>query len=136
LENKYNLICFITILVVMLLMDKKLKRIIGYKPNSSVQNKNKDTSPTHELKTEVPITNLAPTQEINVLDVITVELKKTEKVIKWINTHPEFKWGVMCNKIGIDKGNFQRTLKSANPKIKIEFIPKIIDFLKKYGYAE
>lgn len=106
-------------------MDKKMKRIIGYTGEPLASVRKKVAAPVVEIK-EVPV---------GVPAIIAGELSKVKKITEWINSHPEFKWGVMCNKIGIDKGNFQRTLKSEDPKIKIEFIGKIEDFLKEYGYA-
>lgn len=66
----------------------------------------------------------------------TPEPNKALKIVAWVNNHPEFKWAAMCRKIGLDKGNFQRVLKSKKPVIKAALIPKIEEILKKYGYAE
>jgi len=107
-------------------MDKKLKRVIGFKRNEI------KIEPKHEKEQVQDIHSIS----IDIDAVLSEQLKKSIKITKWINSHPEFKWGVMCNKVGIDKGNFQRTLKTQEPKIKIEFISKIVDFLKNYGYAE
>lgn len=120
-------------------MDKKLKRTIGYRPDNISVTPKKDRHPLAappevKINPEVIVSSIGTT--VNISEVISVELGKVEKIVKWINEHPEFKWGVMCNKIGIDKGNFQRTLKSDTPKIKIEFIPKIETFLINYGYAK
>lgn len=60
--------------------------------------------------------------------------KRSENIVKWIKGHPEFKWSAMCLKIGLDKGNFQRILKSDSPSIKEEHLPKIEEILKQYGY--
>ncbi len=117
---------------------KKLNRVIGYRPVNVVEKVKKDTHPlAKKSEAENPSVLEVKTDEaaINILEVISDDLKKGEKVVKWINEHPEFKWGVMCKKIGLDKGNFQRTLKSNAPKIKIEFVYKIEDFLKEYGYV-
>lgn len=113
-------------------MDKKLKRTIGYRPDSFPIKPKKDTHPLATVQ-EPEITKESA---VNILEVISGELGKVKKIVKWIKDHPEFKWGVMCNKIGIDKGNFQRMLKSDSPKIKIEFIPQIETFLTNYGYAK
>lgn len=109
-----------------------MKRTIGYKPTEST---NKPKRDTHPLASIAQLGKEAA-QPVNVLELISEELVKVDKIVKWINVHPEFKWGVMCDKIGIDKGNFHRTLKSNTPKIKIEFIPQIETFLTNYGYAK
>ena len=106
-------------------MDKKLKRVIGFKPNQSIPK-----------TTENVTQNLEESKSADIDALISDYLKKANKIVGWINSHPAFKWGLMCNKIGVDKGNFQRTLKSKDPKIKVEFISKIEDFLKNYGYAK
>lgn len=62
-------------------------------------------------------------------------LEQSKKITDWIATHPEFKWSAMCKKLGIDKGNFQRSIKGKVPNIKQEFIRKIEQFLKDYGYG-
>lgn len=116
-------------------MDKKMKRMIGYKPNPVLSKVKKDTHPLASVPEEpIPPTQSAVATQ-NILEIISEELIKVDKIVKWINGHPEFKWGVMCDKIGIDKGNFHRTLKSNTPKIKIEYIAPIEDFIKNYGYA-
>lgn len=58
-----------------------------------------------------------------------------KKIVEWINSHEMFKWSKMCLKIGIDKGNFARVLQSEDPIITEENKVKIIDIIKKYGYA-
>jgi hypothetical protein len=59
---------------------------------------------------------------------------KSKKIVNWIKSHPAIKWSLICKSAGIDKGNFQRTLKSEKPKIKIEHIIKLEKELKQYGY--
>jgi hypothetical protein len=65
--------------------------------------------------------------------LLTIE-SRSKKITEWINSHPAIKWSVICKNAGIDKGNFQRILKSKNPIIKIENIVKLERELKKYGY--
>lgn len=110
-------------------MDKKLNRTIGYiKPTSAVKI-------TPAKNTEV-INPEIQTTEIDLAAIIETAKIKTKKVVKWINDHEEFKWGVMCTKLGIDRGNFQRTLNSDEPNIKIELVLQIENFLTAYGYAK
>ena len=59
---------------------------------------------------------------------------KSQKITSWIKSHPAIKWSFICKIVGIDKGNFQKILKSENPSIKIENIIKLEKELKKYGY--
>lgn len=55
-------------------------------------------------------------------------------VVDWINTHPLFKWSGMCLKLGIDKGNFGRLLKSPKPELKVEVLNKVVEFLREYRF--
>lgn len=113
-------------------MDKKLNRVIGYIPNKVATKVFKKEEPVLEqMANDSKDETVA---KVNIAVLIEAELGKAKKIVNWINGHKEFKWGAMCTKLGIDRGNFQRTLKSAEPTIKIEFIGKIEDFLKKYGY--
>lgn len=82
---------------------------------------------------DIPIKNEPQTDTSS---VIIAELAKSPKITKWINDHPLFKWGTMCDSLGIDKGNFHRILNSKEPKIKIELISPIENILKDYGYAK
>lgn len=112
-------------------MDKKLNRQIGFVRGEAVDSKK--TSVVEKKEVEVkketdPVLNLS--------SVLELADKKSKKIVDWINGHEEFKWGVMCTKLEIDRGNFQRILKNPTLKIKFELIPKIELFLKKYGYAE
>ena len=67
-------------------------------------------------------------------DVPDLIKNKSKKITTWINSHPAIKWSLVCKNVGIDKGNFQKILKSENPSIKIENIIKLEKELKKYGY--
>jgi hypothetical protein len=125
-------------------MDKTLKRKIGYQPPKKT---------VTVLKTPVPVPNVpdqatfkdaqkgkrdkpsagskALAKEIMKAPVITAK-----QVVDWIKSHPLFKWGSMCFLIGIDKGNFARTLESADPKIKPEILTKIVAVIKQYGFTQ
>lgn len=113
-------------------MDKKLKRVIGYVPDKATVKFSKKEEPVLEQMANA--VKEETVTKVNITYFIEAELGKAKKIVNWINGHKEFKWGVMCTKLGIDRGNFQRTLKSPEPNIKIEFISKIEEFLKSYGY--
>lgn len=112
-------------------MDKKMKRVVGY----VAPKVEKKESVIKAQKMEDVLAEPVKSQ-INVSEIIASEIEKAPKIVKWINDHPAFKWGVMCSELGIDRGNFQRTLNSEKIKIKIEFIAPIEEYLKKYGYVQ
>lgn len=117
-------------------MDKKTTRVIGYvKPglNTRVETPKKEK----KIKENVTETDtvVSEVKEPDLSILVDLQKTKSEKIVKWINSHREFKWGVMCTKLKIDRGNFQRTLKNEKPLIKVELIPQIENFLKTYGYA-
>jgi len=116
---------------------KALARKIGYvKPTSKAKvNLVKETEITETIA-EVKADTQSKEPEIDLVAIVEASKLKTKKVVKWINEHEEFKWGVMCTKLGIDRGNFQRTLNSTEPSIKIELVLQIEDFLTAYGYAK
>lgn len=103
--------------------DKKLKRQIGYIPSSVIKPVEKKLTETKDTVTDI-------------VELLKNEKKKAVKIVEWINSHKEFKWGGMCSELKIDRGNFQRILKSKSPSIKIEHVSKIESFLTKYGYAK
>lgn len=107
---------------------KRLARTIGYvKPEL----RKGDLQPEIESPKGEP-NNSKP----NLLELVEIQKAKSLKIAKWINEHKEFKWGLMCTDLKIDRGNFQRTLKKEQPIIKVELIPEIEKFLKTYGYAD
>lgn len=107
-------------------MDKKLNRVIGYvKPAVS--------APRNPAKEYVEPEK--GNSDGDLLAAIESAKGRAKKIVKWINEHKEFKWGVMCTKLNIDRGNFQRTLNSKEPNIKIEVILQIETFLTAYGYV-
>jgi len=98
----------------------KLNRQIGYvKP---------------ELKSDTISVENKKSNEINIDDILGIAKNKSKKIVLWIKSHPAIKWSVICKNVGIDKGNFQKILKSEDPSIKIENIIKLEKELKKYGY--
>jgi len=109
-------------------MDKKLNRVIGYVKPSGVTQKQVGIKEPPKVAEE-------PKGEVDLLAAIEAAKGKAKKIVKWINEHEEFKWGVMCTKLKIDRGNFQRTLNSNEPSIKIELVLQIENFLTAYGYA-
>lgn len=63
---------------------------------------------------------------------------KTQIIISWIGGHEYFKWAKMCGDLGIDPGNFHRTInsKTQSHKIKDEQADKIIEVMRGYGYRD
>lgn len=59
-----------------------------------------------------------------------------KSIISWIKAHPLFKWSAMCKDIGLDYGNFHRTMSTGYPTLKEPVIKKITKILSKYGYEE
>lgn len=59
-----------------------------------------------------------------------------KQLIAWIQKHPLFKWGTMCQQIGIDKANFKRTMESEEQVIKPEIASKIEAILRLYGFGK
>jgi hypothetical protein len=101
-------------------MATRLNRQIGYiKPKESL-----DLKISQEVKFE----------EITVSEIPDLIKLKSKKITSWIKSHPAIKWSFICKSVGIDKGNFQKILKSDSPIIKIENIIKLEKELKKYGY--
>lgn len=112
---------------------KKPNRQIGYiKPELKKAGVMEKEVP----KSEVALVNKEETLAAKIEAIENYEKKATISIIKWIKSHPEFKWGVMCKNLSIDKGNFHRTINSKEPVIKLEDIIRIEETLKKYGYAE
>jgi hypothetical protein len=71
---------------------------------------------------------------VKISHLIHLQNSKSKKIVDWIKNHKKFKWGLMCDEVGMDRGNFQRLLKAEEPTIKVEFIDKIEENLKQYGY--
>lgn len=105
-------------------MDKKLNRTILFDKNSQ-KTKNPASNPKPKLPSPKNERAIAPQKLNSPIDVV-----------RWINTHHYFKWSTMCVKIGLDKGNFARTLESANPSIPQKYLSQIVEIIKEYGYAK
>lgn len=73
-------------------------------------------------------------EQISIDELPGIIKLKSKKITTWIKSHPAIKWTLICKNAGVDKGNFQKVLKSEAPSIKIENIIKLERELKKYGY--
>ena len=102
----------------------RLSRQIGYVKSEEKIEEKIESNPIQEKTIE----NLNPE------DVSEFIKTRSKKIVNWIVSHPAIKWSIICKNAGIDKGNFQRILKSKNPSIKIDNILKLETELKKYGY--
>lgn len=103
-------------------MDKTLNRKILYSKVKGTTDDSKKEQPKPDKPAKPPKTEK--------------EAPSSSVVVKWINDHPHFKWAAMCRKIGMDKGNFQRILNNPKSTIPAKFLPKIVEVIKEYGYAE
>lgn len=59
-------------------------------------------------------------------------MNKSEAIISWIRSHKMFSYNAMCKEIGINTGNFFRSLTTG--KIPEKHIPAIENIIKEYGY--
>lgn len=75
-----------------------------------------------------------PLQNLTTLDIVNLRREKSGKIINWIKDRPSFKYSIMCDEVGIDRGNFSRLLRKKNAKITLELIAKIETYISKYGY--
>lgn len=105
-------------------MDKRLNRKILFDKSS-----NRAVEPAANHTPNLP----SPKPE---RPSVNIEANKAINVVKWINEHKYFKWSSMCVKIGLDKGNFKRTLESPSPVIPAKYMVEIVAILKQYGYAK
>ncbi len=120
----YNKCCIFVV------MDKKLKRQILFNRNSNTtslpeKDFKKEKMPPKEGPKTAPI---APKPEIR--------RNGAKNISVWLTTHPRFKWTGMAKELGLDPGNFSRTINSDNPVISEEDQTKIIAIIKEYGYAD
>ena len=62
----------------------------------------------------------------------SVSVSKKENLIEWIKTHPLVNISALCREAGINRSNFDKSLKMGliSPKHEI----KLVNILKKYGY--
>jgi len=113
-----------------------LKRKIGYLKPQAVKKNTESGSITFNAGTLiVKDKNLAEgLRSLPICMKNLTEKESSKKIVTWVKDHPLFKWGAMCAKLKIDKGNFQRTLNSKNPNIKPDIISKIEEVLREYGY--
>lgn len=128
-------------------MPEQLKRQIGYqrpvakKSYLSKVYPAKDTPPTESVTKAVAETSPEWAEVVAPAKKLPVKAEKAGKkpdltgsVIKWISTHPHFKWTKLCFEVGMDPGNFQRVMKTKNPVIKPEILKKIVKILANYGF--
>jgi len=105
-------------------MDKKLNRRILFDKSSQ-----RVSEPAANPKPKLPAPKIAPL-------VAHEKAITSADVVGWINSHEYFKWSPMCLKIGLDKGNFKRTLESPDPSIPEKYLTQIVAIIKQYGYAK
>lgn len=61
-------------------------------------------------------------------------MSEQEQVLEWLEVNKSvFKKSALCEKIGVDKGNFSKYLKMKS--IPEKFIPDIITFITPFGYS-
>ena len=108
-------------------MDKKIKRQILWRPNQAISETLEDRAKiekidTTEKKQDKPKKELSPKE-------------RSVMVYKWISDHPMIYLNGVCKLAQIDRANFIKAMKKEK-KLKAEIIIKLIEQLKKYGYAE
>lgn len=59
-------------------------------------------------------------------------MSENDLIVKWFNEHTIFNINGMCKMIGIDRGNFMKSL--AAKKIPIQHLEKVKEVLFFYGY--
>lgn len=111
-------------------MDAKMKRQILFNRNSNTTSLpdsvlKKDKTPPKEGPKTTPF---VPKPEIR--------QNRAKSISVWLTTHLRFKWSGMAKELGLDPGNFSRTIYSDNPAISDEDQEKIIAIIKDYGYAD
>lgn len=105
-----------------MVMDKKLKRQILYKPGNQVPEQKKKEG-----------RKIAPPPKAESKPSEMPSINQSAKISTWIDEHPHFKVTPMCIDLKIDPANFNRYLKMKS--IPEKYIQPIINVLKQYGYA-
>lgn len=106
-----------------MVMDKKLKRQILYKPGNQIAEPKKNKQPR---KPEPASKIESKPSELTVID-------QSAKICAWVSDHPHFKIAPMCVDLKIDPANFNKYLKMKS--IPEKYIQPIVKVLKEYGYA-
>ena len=114
-------------------MEKTTKRKIGYiKPNKDVRAFLEQNHPTMLAEKYHRLNK----QDAKFYESLKNPITPTAKqVIDWLKSHPFFAWGRMCDHLGIDKGNFSRTLNTGTPGITEKNAAKIAGVISKYGFC-
>lgn len=60
--------------------------------------------------------------------------KMQEIIVKWLNEHPYLSQNALCKEVGIDRGNFFRTVKTGLPALREDVIKKIVKVISRYGF--
>jgi len=111
------------VIIYLCFMEKTTKRKIGYKPPQVGYDQ-------HKKGSESP----GPCKVVFRHYEKPVKAMAT-RVIDWLKSHPFFAWGRMCDHLGIDKGNFSRTLNTGTPGITEKNAAKIAGVISKYGFC-
>lgn len=105
-------------------MPTPLKRQIGYKKESA------------KKTTQLPPPSFRPSVKNNEPCLHGIDKEPTAKeIVTWLKSHTMFKWSALCEEVGIDKGNFHRTMNNENPTIKPGVISRMLPHLKEYGFT-
>jgi len=104
-------------------MEKGTSRIIGYdkKAHAAIRDVPKKDTKRSEITKE-------PSKSAKVSD------NQSFTIIQWLKSHDLIKIRALCEKSGIDPGNFHRWV-NVKKEIPKEVQDKIIPIIKKYGYA-
>jgi hypothetical protein len=125
-------------------MPEQLKRQIGYKrpvpKKSDIEPGPPPAAPAPSKSFTRAVAESSPEWEEAVAPAKKEPVKAENKpdlskhVIKWMETHPYFKWTKLCIDVGVDPGNFKRCMNAKNPVIKPDILKKMIKILVNYGF--
>lgn len=60
--------------------------------------------------------------------------QKSERLYKWLKSHPLVNLNGVCKKVGVDRANFLK-MGEKGKELKPEIIQSFVNILKEYGYA-
>jgi hypothetical protein len=100
-------------------MEKTTTRIIGYDKKA------------HATASLTPKKQLA----ISTAEVAIKTLPEKANLLNWLKSHDLIKIRTLCEKAGVDPGNFHRWL-NVKKEIPQDAIKKISPFLKDYGFND